>query len=146
MVIRSGNLFSSSEISKKPSFGAPWRLILLLTRSPNDFIQAGRNGTQRAHVREESARDARRCVRARACVWSKGRRVESVKPLARGLLQRRPERDPGRPRSKSRGFRRREGWVEHRARRLERRPRRREGNKYERGKVVLLERGRGRPK
>ena len=126
---------------------SPPRSSAFLARSP-DFSQAGRNGTQSAQVREESARDARRCVRAcaRACVWWKGRREESVKPLARGLLQRRPERDPGRPRSKSRGFRRREGWVEHRARRLERRPRRREGNKYERGKVVLLERGRGRPK
>ena len=76
------------------------------------------------------------CVRARVCVWSKGRREEGVKPLARGLLQLHPERRPGRPRSKSRGIRRREGWVEHRARRLERRPRRREGNKYEQGKVV----------
>ena len=100
------------------------------------FIQAGRNGTQRTQVREESARAARQCVRARACVWSKGRREEGVKPLPRGLLQRNPERRPGRPRSKSRGIRRREGWVEHRARRLERRPRRREGNKYEQGKVV----------
>ena len=117
---------------------SPPRSSAFLARSTNDFIQAGRNGTQRAQVREESARDARRCMRAcaRVRVWSKGRREEGVKPLARGLLQLHPERRPGRPRSKSRGIRRREGWVEHRARRLERRPRRREGNKYEQGKVV----------